>query len=215
MRGSSTVCFSQAGWTSRTTTLGVVKVPAHTDGEGYLNAWAETFSIPTFLIGEGARILWVNAAAERILVQGEPFLRQNGLLVCADKSQGAGFQVFLASVQTEPGAWIMNQADQTRLLVRGESLRPAGEEHAVSVMLYPTNAEERYVWADFGRIFRLTKAELAVVKVLLNGASVDEIAEQQAVSVETVRTHVRRLYSKLGVNNREQLFATLSQFRFG
>lgn len=193
----------------------VVKVPPHADAEGYLTAWAQTFSIPTFLIGEGTRVLWINGAAERILVEGEPFFRQNGLLVCADKSQAAGFQTFLAAVQTAPGAWIMNQADQTRLLVRGESLRPAGEEPAVSIMLYPTNAEERYVWADLGRIFRLTKAELAVVKILLGGGSVDEIAEQQAVSVETVRTHVRRLYSKLGVNNREQLFATVSQFRFG
>jgi DNA-binding CsgD family transcriptional regulator len=28
-----------------------------------------------------------------------------------------------------------------------------------------------------------------------------------------VRTHVRRIYTKLGVNNREQLFSRISPFR--
>ena len=42
---------------------------------------------------------------------------------------------------------------------------------------------------------------------LLDGMTVDQTAGQLSVSVQTARTHVRRIYAKLGVSNREQLFA--------
>ncbi|MEU3270597.1 LuxR C-terminal-related transcriptional regulator [Saccharomonospora sp. NPDC006951] len=51
---------------------------------------------------------------------------------------------------------------------------------------------------------RLTTRERAVLRRLTSSHPLDEIASQLSVSVNTVKTHVRAIYAKLGVNNRRQ-----------
>lgn len=53
----------------------------------------------------------------------------------------------------------------------------------------------------------LTPREADVLELLQGGRSNAEIAEALHVSVETVRTHVRRIYRKLGVRSRRELRA--------
>jgi DNA-binding CsgD family transcriptional regulator len=47
----------------------------------------------------------------------------------------------------------------------------------------------------------------------MDGAGADAIARDVGVGIETVRTHIRRIYNKLGIGSREELFARLSPFR--
>ena len=192
-----------------------MSVRPHSDAESYFTAWAEQFSVPTVLLCLDGRILWVNGAAERMLSEGVLFARQGGQMICVDKAQAHGFQNFLTSLGGTPDAWVATKADDSHVVVRGEALRPNGEAPAAALMIYPTDSSDRYVWGDLRKVFNLTKSELVVVKLLVNGDPADEIAEQLSVSVETVRTHIRRLYSKLGVSNRERLFGIISQFRVG
>jgi LuxR family maltose regulon positive regulatory protein len=49
---------------------------------------------------------------------------------------------------------------------------------------------------------RLTNREQAVLARLSSPQSLDELASDMTVSVNTVKTHVRAIYAKLGVNNR-------------
>jgi DNA-binding NarL/FixJ family response regulator len=51
----------------------------------------------------------------------------------------------------------------------------------------------------------LTPREADVLELLQGGRSNAEIAQALQVSIETVRTHVRRIYRKLGVGNRREL----------
>jgi DNA-binding NarL/FixJ family response regulator len=53
----------------------------------------------------------------------------------------------------------------------------------------------------------LTPREADVLELLQAGRSNAEIAEALHVSIETVRTHVRRIYRKLGVRTRRELRA--------
>ncbi len=50
----------------------------------------------------------------------------------------------------------------------------------------------------------LTKREIDVVKLMASGMGNQEIAEQLNVSIETVKTHIRRLMEKLNVTNRTE-----------
>ena len=52
------------------------------------------------------------------------------------------------------------------------------------------------------RLARLTRAELEVLRKLVAGASNREIASELQVSLETIRTHVSRVLSKLEVSSR-------------
>jgi len=53
----------------------------------------------------------------------------------------------------------------------------------------------------------LTVREADVLELLQGGRSNAEIAQTLHVSVETVRTHARRIYRKLGVTSRRELHA--------
>ena len=53
----------------------------------------------------------------------------------------------------------------------------------------------------------LTPREADVLELLQSGRSNAEIAHALQVSVETVRTHARRIYRKLGVKTRRELLA--------
>jgi DNA-binding NarL/FixJ family response regulator len=53
----------------------------------------------------------------------------------------------------------------------------------------------------------LTAREADVLELLRNGRSNSEIAHALHVSVETIRTHTRRIYRKLGVKTRRELQA--------
>jgi DNA-binding NarL/FixJ family response regulator len=52
------------------------------------------------------------------------------------------------------------------------------------------------------RFTSLTTREAEVLDHLLNGRSSDEIAVLQSIAVSTVRSHVKSIFSKLGVNSR-------------
>lgn len=65
-------------------------------------------------------------------------------------------------------------------------------------------AEEEHLEA-FSKAFRLTKRETEVMVLLVQGRSVNRIAEQLVVSPNTVKTHRNRLYAKLDVHDRQEL----------
>jgi DNA-binding CsgD family transcriptional regulator len=55
----------------------------------------------------------------------------------------------------------------------------------------------------------LTKREKEVVSLLVSGASTRQIAEHTSLTVATVHTYLKRIYSKLGVHSRVELVARM------
>ena len=51
---------------------------------------------------------------------------------------------------------------------------------------------------------KLTPAQVDVLRLLASGRSTTEIANDTGRSRETIRTHAKRVYAKLGVRNRNQ-----------
>ena len=59
----------------------------------------------------------------------------------------------------------------------------------------------------------LTDRELDVVRLMVEGLTYQAIAEKLFISLNTVRFHVKAIYSKLGVNNRTQAIEKVRQLR--
>jgi DNA-binding CsgD family transcriptional regulator len=51
----------------------------------------------------------------------------------------------------------------------------------------------------------MTKSELAVAQLVANGLTNRQVAERLFLSPHTVNTHLREVFSKLGVNSRVDL----------
>jgi len=68
-------------------------------------------------------------------------------------------------------------------------------------------------FADLEAAFQLTRSEEKVLHKMLEGMTADEIAADVRLSVETIRSHIRNIYVKIGVTSREGLFARLGAFR--
>ena len=77
--------------------------------------------------------------------------------------------------------------------------------------VYTTARTIRPTTAQLCEFYQLTSAQAKVVECLLQGQSPAEAAEQLHISVNTVRSHLRTIYSKLAVDNQTDLIRTVSQ----
>ncbi len=87
------------------------------------------------------------------------------------------------------------------------SLLRAGAKHGIAPsyvrrLLAALNKTEDSTPAHQGLIEPLSERELEVIRLLGTDLDGPDIARQLVVSLNTVRTHTKNIYAKLGVNNR-------------
>lgn len=64
----------------------------------------------------------------------------------------------------------------------------------------------------FREIFRITRREIDIINYVIQGDSNREIARKTGITEETVKTHIKNIYNKLGVNNKMQLLHLLKEY---
>ncbi|MDQ1545884.1 MAG: LuxR family transcriptional regulator, maltose regulon positive regulatory protein [Actinomycetota bacterium] len=75
----------------------------------------------------------------------------------------------------------------------------------------PDSASPRPTYPDHATLVRLSPREQSLLEALSKTSSRNEIAQQQFVSVNTVKTQLARLYSKLGTTTRQDTIAKAQQ----
>jgi DNA-binding CsgD family transcriptional regulator len=180
--------------------------------DAYFSAWAGQFSIPCLVLTLDQRIVWANPSAMELVDRTDEFNVANGVFACTDKVQAIEFKAFIATVKALD-TWVCRLSEDRHIIFRGEAVLPEGLAPGVALMLIEAQSERRYLWADLIKAFGLTRTEAVIARRMVDGSGAVEIAEALSVSIETVRTHIRRLYAKLSVNNREKMFAVISCFR--
>lgn len=179
----------------------------------YFDHRAATGRTPEMLVGADLDVLWINAAALALMARrGHVSLGENRLIL-SPRHHEEDLRTFLADLGDAPGAWAL-QADEA-WLVRAEPITPVDAPPAWLLTWQAMKQADRYLWADIGLHLRLTPSETRILRGLLDGSAVEETAAQLSVTVQTARTHVRRIYAKLGVSNREQLFTVVLPYRWG
>ena len=53
--------------------------------------------------------------------------------------------------------------------------------------------------------FKLSNRETEVAELIMRGNSVSSIAETLVISENTVRTHTKHIYTKLGIHKRQEM----------
>ena len=73
---------------------------------------------------------------------------------------------------------------------------------------------EKVIPLEYACIIRLTPRQIQITDMLLDDYSYGRIAEELSLSLNTVRSHARRIYATLGVKGKRGLRAWLSQEDF-
>lgn len=60
-------------------------------------------------------------------------------------------------------------------------------------------------WARVGRRLQLSPRQLEIVRILLEGSTIAGAARELHIRPDTVKTHLKRVYRRLGVRSRVEL----------
>lgn len=85
-------------------------------------------------------------------------------------------------------------------------------DEGVCVSIQPASDDFALDLPDLSRAFGLTPSECTIIVGLFNGQTPQQIAQDQRISINTVRAHLRNSYGKLGVSCREELWRKLNAY---
>lgn len=195
------------------------RAPSHTpspaaDARRYFDHRRATGAAVEMLVGAELEVLWLSAAALSQGARQGPFAFSADRLILPSRLEEDQLRAFLDATEAAPGVWTMTAAGKA-WLVHAEPITPPETARAWLLTWRPAASPGGRLWADVGGALKLTRAETRMLMLLLDGLSVEDAARRQSVSVETARTHVRRIYAKLGVSNRGQLFTAVLPYRWG
>jgi len=138
---------------------------------------------------------WLHHKIQVLILQAMAFL--------ASHNQGAALHALKQALSlAEPGGYIRIFTSEGGIM--GELLQPLTYQGKVGD--YASDLLRALVKSDsslqIGLVEPLTPRELEVLEFLITSLSVPEIAKELVISTHTVRTHIKNIYSKLGVNRR-------------
>lgn len=183
---------------------------ASTDIGQEILAWCAGHRTPAAMVRRDGGLIWANDAATAFLNDRNHFGVRGDKLVPVDPIQANDFREFLERDGVGPTTWI-GQEESGNLVVVMEVI--PGENGVRGLSFHRGGADATYFWANFGPVLGLTGSEARIAQKLVDGNRAGRIADDIGIGLETVRTHVRRIYNKLGINSREELFSRLSEFR--
>lgn len=79
-------------------------------------------------------------------------------------------------------------------------------EYALSKVYLPKRIQDREI---LGERFDLTSRELDVIEFALTGASNKQLIQRLNISLPTLRTHLQKIYTKVGVHSTSELISKL------
>ncbi|WP_022683365.1 helix-turn-helix transcriptional regulator [Sphingobium bisphenolivorans] len=162
------------------------------------------------MIDPSHRIQWWNDAAQRAVTASHVVKELDGKLIL-DAPATARLNAFLSRLKTCSDTEILTLKDgdgHVALLGHYDA-----EAEMFCLEISSSHVEERALFADFRTIYGLTESESQAALALFRGKTVAEIALDRNVSIDTVRTQVRRMYGKIGAQSREKFFKMLLPFR--
>lgn len=175
----------------------------------------EQFSVGTVLLDAAFSLLKVNEVAASILAEADGMELVDGKILLSNADANRAFNGLLAEAR-EASAGARKLFPVSRPSGRGDIMvivQPvptpefmhAGAVPAVALLITDPARNRQIDGTTVCRLFGLTPTEGAISAALANGASVGEAAQQLRIADNTVRAHLRSIFSKLGVNRQLQL----------
>jgi DNA-binding CsgD family transcriptional regulator len=177
------------------------------------------------LLGEDGRVIRANAACRRlfadadimtmvggrIVARGTPVDRILRGLLGKDNDEGVPrLQDQVESLKSIHGAHYLARA----LVLRREFRQPNDSADLAASVLFVQKASIATSFAAdlVARAFKLTRSELRVLIAIVEVGGVPEVAESLGIADTTVKTHLSRLFEKVGVSRQADLVKIVAEF---
>jgi len=183
---------------------------------GHLDPYPHAF----LLIDSECRVLYSNSAAREIADRRDGLEIDSGRISLQYAKQNRAFQEAVSRIASslDTSTWRLevsrpSQRSRYRLMlmpVGASGAIPLGVSvPAVTVLIIDRESQPEPDPATLRELFSLTPAEARVAAKLVQGRSVEEIAAEAKVSLETIRTHIKRLLSKTATNRQRELVSLI------
>jgi DNA-binding CsgD family transcriptional regulator/PAS domain-containing protein len=176
----------------------------------------ENAGLAVFMLDAHGHVVFCNRRAEDYLRDGTVLAAPGGVLNASVAGDNRRLQqaIAKASCRMVPsGAGFAITGNDQRLLSvsiipvpPSGLLHPRGRLHASCVMIVSDpDMRHAHTIQKLARSHGLTQAEIRVMKLILTGAGIADAAQALSISVETVRTHLKRIFSKTGTTRQAEL----------
>lgn len=159
---------------------------------------------PRLVLDRDRAVIWHSDDAARLLVPPFPLQIEGGMLTVNDPSADAALADF---VETAGGSCdsVLLRGRNTRhwAMVIGWSL--PDDTDLVGLLMNLSIPHRSVQESGLARALRLTATETRVLDHFARLNSPREIAQQMAISLSTVRSHLKQIHSKSGVESAVQL----------
>lgn len=163
---------------------------------------------------ETLRLIWANGRGRALLDSGRQLALVSASLAAADRRLQASLD---GLARQQPGAAIVIPAiaDCEALVLRARRLGDLStpDRAFVSLTAYSLSRTADFVLPDLSGVYDLTPAEMRVLSLLASGLTADGLSLDLGISIETARTHIRRIYAKMNVSSREELICLANRYR--
>jgi len=208
---SRETAWSKRGGTALT--ICGVETRGSTLAPGTALSWLNVDTRARIIVAAPLRLVWSNAAADAILAKLDDITLHDQTLVFASAASQRLFCEFITRLGPQMASLALPRGGHlNHLLVNGCAVETDnGRLACLEISLGGPGCQPRY--HDLTAVFGLTNAEARVAEHLLAGHTATLTAQQLSISTATVRTHIRRLYSKIDVTSREELLGKIQRFR--
>lgn len=169
--------------------------------------------LPRLFVSHDLRVIWENRSAIELISSINQINISDGNLILSNKQDQNSLISLLNNSDLEKKIPMLPIPVQDgHLLISIDPMDFSSPAPIYSLSLISTEFSQATTYPHLEEIFGLTAAEYRTLARMLDGATADMLAERGGVSVETVRTHIRRIYTKLGVSSREGLFSRIRPY---
>ena len=183
----------------------------------------DTSPNPYFLLTIEQRLLWMNGAAQRLLNCRGLLTMHAEMLRC--RSQRGSEKLRLGLQALAPSATDPSDHAARRVAIKLEDESHARERlvgclfgypaQGIALLMLVSPAPIKIAPTPFLRsLFDLTPAEARVAAALMQGDDLRKIAADNRIAVETVRRHLKSIFSKTDTHRQSQLVAMLLRVSF-
>jgi len=170
------------------------------------------------LIDDRGHVLDANALASSVLGSGDGIRIRARRFAFKDPQLDERFQQLIAARKNAPGEAApaiavhvkRESGDSYRVVLSSVPESADARPTAFFALIYPSNANRQISPDVLKQLYGLTPAQADVARSLFSGRSVEETATLLGLSLNTVRTHLKHIFTRCEVQSQAELLHLLA-----